>query len=129
MTDLLTIQSQITESVESVNLVASSIYGLLSSRSLPETAELLLQPNSVSDVSKKHLYALHKKLNCNDFLVLLERADENCLGSITLDFFNPITKHFGRSQFEPDNVTYNIMLKLAIKNKDTHWVEKLWKSS
>lgn len=98
LADYLTNQPQITEFVESVTLVASSIYGLFSNRSLSETGQQLLQTNTSSDVSMNILYALHKKLNCNDFLSYLERADQNGFNNISPDFFNPITKHFSRSQ-------------------------------
>lgn len=91
-------QSQLQEFVESVSLVASSIFGLFSSRSLSDTATQLLSTSTAGDVSKNVLYALHKRLNCQEFLAYLDSADPTAFQSISPDFFNPITKHFGRSQ-------------------------------
>lgn len=91
-------QSQLQEFVESVSLVASSIFGLFSSRSLSDTATQLLSTSTAGDVSKNILYTLHKRLNCQEFLAYLDSAGPNAFHSISPDFFNPITKHFGRSQ-------------------------------
>lgn len=91
-------QSQFQEFLESVSLVASSIFGIFSSRGLSDTFSQLLSANTSADVSKNILFTLHKRLNCQEFLAYLDSADPAAFKSISPDFFNPITKHFGRSQ-------------------------------
>jgi pentatricopeptide repeat protein len=91
-------QPQFQEFAESVSLVVSSIFGIFSSRGISDTLSLLLRTNTSADVSKNILYALHKRLNCQEFLAHLEAADPAAFQTISPDFFNNITKHFGRSQ-------------------------------
>lgn len=98
LSDFAVADTQINEFFESVSLVGSSIFGLFSSKGIVEVATEAMTVGTSSDVSKGILLSLYKKLNCQDFLKYLEKVDASGLASISPDFFNPITKHFGRSQ-------------------------------
>lgn len=98
LTAEFTMQSQMNEFVESISLVANSIFGLFSNRNFEETATSFFQLNTVVETSKTTIYNLHKKLNCQDFLSYLEKVEVQSIQHISPDFFNNITKHFGRSQ-------------------------------
>lgn len=103
-------QPPVQEFTESVSLVASSIFGIFSSRGLGDTLSMLLRSNTAADVSRNTLFSLSKRLNCQEFLSYLEGADPAAFSSISPDFFNAITKHFGRAQSIENyaRVTYHL---------------------
>ena len=89
--------TQISEFLESVSLVGSSILGLFASKSLTEIACDSLKVGVLSDVSRNIILSHSKKTSCDELLTYLEKAAPEGFSNIPIDFFNQISRSFTRS--------------------------------